>query len=56
MLMIILLLKSFSGQSWEDKVERVRDKLREEGCSGLVCTALDETACKPAMLCHMSVM
>ena len=37
------------GQSWQDKVERIREKLKEEGCSGLVCTALDENACKPVV-------
>ncbi|XP_019849652.1 PREDICTED: xaa-Pro aminopeptidase 1-like isoform X1 [Amphimedon queenslandica] len=34
----------YSGQSWQDKVERIREKLKEEGCSALVCTALDENA------------
>ena len=33
------------GKSWEEKVEAIRTKMREESCSALMVTALDECAC-----------
>ena len=45
----LTLSLSFScviGETWQDKVKRIRGKMTEENCSVLVATALDEVACK----------
>lgn len=34
------------GKSWEEKVEEIRKKMKEENCCVLVATALDEVACQ----------
>ena len=34
------------GVSWQDKVQWVREKLKEKKSGALVITALDEVACK----------
>ena len=42
---LCLSLSLSPGQSWQDKLQRVREKLSEEGAEALVITALDEVAC-----------
>ena len=34
------------GQSWQEKVASVREKMKEEAAMALVVTALDEIACE----------
>ena len=41
-----LLLFLYIGQSWQEKVASVREKMKEEGAVALVVTALDEIACE----------
>ena len=45
-LLHLLPLFPNTGQSWEEKVALVREKMREEGVVALVVTALDEIACE----------
>lgn len=36
----------FTGQTWEDKVLKVREKMKSKNCGAFVVTPLDELACK----------
>ena len=36
----------YIGESCEEKVERIREKMKEDNCSVLIATALDEVACE----------
>lgn len=41
---IIVLPDSYAGQSWEDKVIKLREKLKSKKCDAFVVTPLDELA------------
>jgi hypothetical protein len=36
----------FIGQVWEDKILKVREKMKSKNCGAFVVTPLDELACK----------
>ena len=42
----LTLLFPNTGQSWQEKVASIREKMKEEGVMALVVTALDEIACE----------
>ena len=42
----LVLLEQLAGETWEQKVKKVREKLQEKNAHGVVVSALDELACK----------